>query len=73
MVNISLIEQLSRITRNSGPMMKWSDRFRRGQDQELSWYLKIMSKKIKNLLNLISGNDTIEMLKGLKSYFFCCI
>jgi hypothetical protein len=62
MVNISLLEELHRHTENSRPMRKWSHRYRNPHNG----YFYSIIQKIRRLLNLISGDDVVEMLKGLK-------
>lgn len=52
------------------PMKKWSDRYRfEDRHQKIkSPNHKRLIRKIRDLLNLISGDDLIEMIKGTK-YF----
>lgn len=74
MPNLTAIERISRFIDNEPnvkPMKKWSERFRSadipiGADyyDSRSWYLKKLIKKIRNILSLFSGNDTVEMLRG---------
>ena len=68
MVNITAIEKIIRLIdsqHNLKTMKKWSERFRTDNSQKKSKYLRNLVNKIKRILNLISGNDVIEMLKGL--------
>jgi|LakMenE18May11ns_1017448.scaffolds.fasta_scaffold8390583_1 hypothetical protein len=67
MVNITALQILSRFISNKNikPMKKWSTRFRNVEsDGRKSWYLKGLIRQIKKILNIISGNDIIEMIKG---------
>ena len=73
MVNITAIEKIIRFIdneRNIREMKKWSDRFRLDQSRLKSWYIKTLVRKIRWLLNLISGQDMVEMLKGLNESFY---
>ncbi len=73
MVNITAIEKIIRFIdneRNIREMKKWSDRFRVDQSRLKSWYIKTLVRKIRWLLNLISGQDMTEMLKGLNEFFY---
>ena len=45
-------------------MKKWSDRFRITGSNRPSWYILKLKTNVRNILNLISGNDIIEMLQG---------
>jgi hypothetical protein len=51
-------------------MMKWSDRKLHLKDGKLLRYTRVLKKKIRQVLNLVSGNDIIQMLKGDKFYVF---
>jgi hypothetical protein len=66
MVNLTILEQISRLisTVNAKSMIKWSNRFTYGDPHKRSWYLKKLVKKVKQILELVSGNDIINMLKG---------
>lgn len=67
MVNqLSAIEQLRRfiLLQNIRPMRNWSSRFRIASSNRISWYLVKLIKDIRQLLNLISGNEILEMLNG---------
>jgi hypothetical protein len=67
MVNITSLQRLSRFisTENLQPMKKWSTRFRnlKTADRQ-SWYLKGLIRQIKKILNIVSGNDMIEIIRG---------
>ena len=47
-------------------MIQWSNRKRYLKDGQLMRYIRHLIKQIRLILNLISGNDIIEMLKGKK-------
>lgn len=66
MVNLSTLEKLIRFTKSKklSAMKKWSDRYRVQVNNNKSSIIKKMCKNIRTLLNLISGNDLVEMLKG---------
>ena len=67
MVNITALQEITRfiLSRNLKPMKKWSGRFRKtALDGRQSWYLKGLRRKVKFILNIISGNDIVEMIKG---------
>lgn len=68
MVNqTTAVEKLYRFifSENLRPMRKWSTRYRYANSNRLSWYLHKIKKQIRSILNLLSGNDLIEMLKGI--------
>jgi hypothetical protein len=47
-------------------MKKWSQRFRNADMYgRNSWYLKKLLKQIKQILVIVSGDDVIEILKGI--------
>ncbi len=46
------------------PMKTWSDRYRIGKNHVKSAYLQEIIKKVRLLLNLVSGNNVVEMMKG---------
>ena len=50
-------------------MMKWSDRKLNLNNGKLMIYTRVLIKQIRIILNLISGNDLTEMLKGNFCYF----
>lgn len=50
-------------------MMKWSDRKLNLNNGKLMRYTRVLIKQIRLILNLISGNDLTEMLKGKFCYF----
>ena len=67
MVNITSLQRLSRFISNENlqPMKKWSTRFRNVvSDGRQSWYLKGLIRQIKKILNIVSGNDILEMIRG---------
>ena len=67
MVNLTALQRLTRFisSENLHPMKKWSDRFRNSEiEGRKSWYLKGLIRQVKNILNIISGNDIVEMIKG---------
>lgn len=67
MVNaITLIEKFL-IDNGTRPMKRWSTRFNRNPDSRLNWHTKTLIKKIRYVLEIVSGNDVINMMKG--SYF----
>lgn len=47
-------------------MMKWSDRKLYSEDGKLMRYPRVLTRKIREILNLLSGNDVVKMLKGQK-------
>ena len=50
-------------------MMKWYDRKLNLNNGKLMRYTRVLIKQIRIILNLISGNDLTEMLKGNFCYF----
>ena len=66
MVNKSTIERINMYidSKHLRPMKKWSLRFRYSQDSKKTRDIKKIIKQIRNLLNFLSGNDIVEMLKG---------
>ena len=50
-------------------MMKWSDRKLNLNNGKLMRYTRVLIKQIRIILNLISGNELTEMLKGNFCYF----
>ena len=60
---LTLIDEL--INNNElSKMKKWSTRFlENNNSKNSSWYISKLNKKIRKLLNLISGDDLIEMLR----------
>ena len=68
MVNVTALERITRFINtepNIKQMKKWSDRFRQDNMQKKSCYLNDLVKKVKQILILISGDDIVEMLKGI--------
>jgi hypothetical protein len=56
------------------PMKMWSNRFRYDSKHQKSNYLIKLTKQIRTLLELTSGNDVVEMLKGeITIHFFSYI
>jgi|LakMenEpi03Aug12_release.lakeMendotaPanAssembly.Ray.scaffolds.fasta_scaffold1591763_1 hypothetical protein len=72
MPNITALERITRFIhsdRNIKPMKKWSQRFRfanltSGLDNR-NPYLKRIMKQVKEILVIVSGDDVVEMLKGI--------
>lgn len=64
MVNLTALHKISNFIKQLRHMKKWSERRTRDQSGILLRYTREMAKQIKEILNLISGNDIIEMLKG---------
>ena len=50
-------------------MMKWYDRKLNLNNGKLMRYTRVLIKQIRIILNLSSGNDLTEMLKGNFCYF----
>ena len=73
MVNITALQRLTRFISNENlkPMKKWSSRFRTTElDGTQSWYLKGLIRQIRKILNILSGYDYIEMMKGKRLFIF---
>ena len=67
MVNITALEKIIRFidgSYNLRTMKKWSERFRIENSQKKNKYLRKLINKVRNILNLVSGYDIVEMLKG---------
>ena len=67
MTNITALSQMFNflINKKLKPMKKWSLRFRNADLYgRKSLYLKKIKYETRGILNLISGNDLTEMLKG---------
>ncbi len=66
MVNINAIKLINQyiIDKNLKPMKKWSLRFRLRSSYQ---HLTILKKSIRTLLDFVSGNDTLKMLKSKKN------
>ncbi len=77
MVNICALERISRYIESDRlikPMKKWSNRFLRSNNDEFdnrSWYVKRLINQIRDLLVLVSGDDVVQMLKGVKLILLC--
>jgi hypothetical protein len=69
MVNLSALQMISRIIKDLKPMKKWSNRKRRDQSGKLLRNIREMSNQVRNVLQLISGNDMVAMLNGNKLFF----
>jgi hypothetical protein len=68
MVNITSSQRITSFIANENlTLMKpWSERFRNaGFYGRRSWYINKLIKEIKEILILVSGNDVVEMLKGI--------
>jgi hypothetical protein len=50
-------------------MKKWTSRTRYNQNRTKSTHIKVLIKKIRSILGLISGDDLVEMLKGFLRMF----
>ena len=73
MVNITALQRLSRLISNDNlqPMKKWSTRFRIVElDGRQSWYLKGLVRQIRNILNIVSGFDIVQMIRGDNRFFY---
>ena len=71
MVNITSLQRLTRFISNENlkPMKKWSSRFRNVEsDGRQSWYIKGLVRQIRKILNILSGFDYVEMIKGKRNY-----
>lgn len=66
MVNLSSVERLIQFIDNNNlkVMRKWSTRFCSKSNTSGSFWL-MLKKKIRSILNLLSGNDIVEMLKSM--------
>lgn len=67
MVNLTALERISRLIKaeiNVKVMKPWSKRTRFDKNHKKMRNIRVLIKKIRVLLMLISGNDMIEMLKG---------
>ena len=68
MVNITSLQRIASFIANENLtlMKQWSQRFRNaGLYGRRSWYLNKLIKEIKEILIIVSGNDVVEMLKGV--------
>ena len=73
MVNITALEKIIRFidgSYNLRTMKKWSERFRIENSQKKNKYLRKLINKVRNVLNLISGYDIVEMPKGFNLKIF---
>ena len=67
MVYITALEKIIRFidaNYNLRTMKKWSERFRIENSKKRNEYLRKLINKVRNILDLISGYDIVEMLKG---------
>ena len=65
LTSLELIHQFIKSDTRIRKMKRWSDRFRYDSENKLSSYLRKMKKQIFEILSIISGDDIVEMLKGL--------
>jgi hypothetical protein len=65
---ITILEKIVRLTKSSNviPMKKWSLRSVKDKKGKKSWLIKKIRSEVKAILNLISGGEITEMLKGKK-------
>jgi hypothetical protein len=61
--SLELINEFT-ITNNLRLMKKWSTRYAHQRSPSMSGHVTKLIKKIRDLLNLISGNDITEMIKS---------
>ena len=70
MVLTSAVEILTQFIQNNEvrPMKKWSLRF---NPKKKNWHILAIKKKVRDILDLLSGNDTLSMLrsKNKKSFY----
>ena len=68
MVNLTAINRITAFIagQHIKSMKPWSQRYREYSACNRSWYLKKLIKQIRHVLDVISGNDIIEMLKGIR-------
>jgi hypothetical protein len=66
MVNITALEQLHRyiIEKNLTPMKNWDNRYKKSAGGTPSSYFRKMIKQIRTILNILSGENPVQMLKG---------
>jgi hypothetical protein len=66
MVNSSCLMKIMDLveSKNLKAMKKWSLRNRVRRDGQKSTHVLNLRKQVRQLLNLVSGNDICEMLKG---------
>ncbi len=71
MVRINAIELIDRfiVEQSVRPMKNWSLRNTQTKYPRYSEF-KRMAEKIRNLLNLLSGNDILAMLKSRIKFYF---
>ena len=72
MPNITALERITRFIhgeRNIKPMKKWSQRYRfanlNSDFDNRNPYFKSLMKQVREILVIVSGDDVIEMLKGI--------
>ena len=67
MVNNTALQKIISFidSKNLRPMKQWSSRSRYRHDGQISTNNYNLSKQIRQLLVLISGNDVTEMIKGV--------
>ena len=66
MVFYSTLNRLYSLIQNENlrSMKWWSNRHRKDREGRPSKVIKKLKSKIREILNIISGNDIVEMLKG---------
>lgn len=69
MVRVTALGQIIRFIdeKELRPMIPWGERYGREEHQRKCRYVRKLLTNIRRVLNLISGGDLIEMLKGKKS------
>ena len=69
MVNFSSLEKITRLIDENQlkPMMPWSERYGREARQRNCRYVRKLIVNIRKILNLLSGGDIVDMLKGKRS------
>ena len=67
MVNITALERITRLINEENllPMRRWSNRYRYNRNK-IDPYLNKLIKQIRNILYIVSGDDIINMLSGIK-------
>jgi hypothetical protein len=66
MVFYSTLNRLYSLIQNENlrSMKRWPNRHRKDKEGRPSKVIKKLKSKIREILNIISGNDIVEMLKG---------